>query len=102
MSRSANYTEQTISIDSSGNSAAIDIGGRTLVSMIVEGDAAADYAWDARRTGGDWKQGVGTTYSGSSDHDDVIETAAEEVRLRCTSGTGGSNDEADILLMGSG
>jgi len=102
MSRSATYTEATIDIENSGNAASIDLSGRTIVSMIVEGDGTAEYQWDAKRTGGTWKQNVGKEYTGSSDYDDVMETGAQEVRLRCSSGTGGSGDTADILLMGSG
>lgn len=102
MSKSNRVTAETIGIENSGNAVTIQLHGRTIVSMIIEGDGAADYAWDARKTGGSWKQDVGTTYTGSSNYDDVIETGAQEVRIRCTSGTGSGNDEADILLMSGG
>lgn len=102
MSKSNRVSDETIDIETSGNAVALRLSGRTIVSMLVEGDGAADYAWDVRKTGGGWKQGVGKSYSGASNYDDVIETGVEEIRLRCTSGTGGAGDSADILLMAGG
>ena len=102
MSRSSAVVEETISIDSSGNSVSLRLQGRTIVSFVIEGDANAEYQWDARRTGGNWKQNVGKEYTGASNYDDVVETGAQEVRIRCSSGTGGTNDEATITLMAGG
>lgn len=102
MSKSNRVTDDTIDIESSGNAVSLDLSGRTIVSMLVEGDGTADYTWDVRKTGGTWKQDVGQSYSGASNYDDVIETGAQEVRLRCTNGTGSAGDSADILLMAGG
>lgn len=102
MGKSSAVTEETISIDSSGEAVALELNGRTIVSVYVTGDATAEYEWDARKVGGTWQTNVSTEYTGQSDYDDVLETGAEEVRLRCSSGTGGSGDEATILIMAGG
>jgi hypothetical protein len=101
MARASTHAEETIGIDSSGNSVSLDIGGRSTVELVISGDASADYAVDVRRTGGSWQQGVGSNYTGSSDYDDVRDHGAQEVRVRCTTGTSGNGDEADILVMAS-
>lgn len=102
MGKSTAHTEDTISIDASGNAVALELNGRTIVSFIIEGDATAEYQLDARRVGGSWKQNVGKEYTGASDYDDVVETGAEEIRIRCSTGTAGTGDEAAILMMAGG
>jgi len=102
MGKSSTTVSEIIDIENSGNAVSITLQGRTIVSMAVRGDGTAEYQWDARKTGGTWKENVGTEYTGSSDYDDVVETGAQEVRLRCSSGTGTPDDQADILLMGGG
>lgn len=92
-------TEETISIETAGESVAVRTLGASVVTVVIEGDAAADYAWDVRRRGGSWKQEIGDSYTGETDYDDVRETGADEVRIRCTSGTAGPTDEATITLM---
>jgi len=101
MARSATNTDETIDIENSGNAVELTLGGRTTVSLVIEGDATATYQLDIRRTGGSWKTNI-VEYSGSSDYDDAFETGAQEVRVRCSSGSGGGGDQADILLMASG
>ncbi len=93
-------TEETIDIEASGNAVALRLLGASIVDVHIRGDAAADYAVDVRRNKGDWIQDVRSGYSGSADYDDVLETGAEELRIRCTSGTG-TADQATITLMGS-
>ena len=102
MSSSPRDAEETIGIDSSGNSVSLRLMGSTIVSLAIRGDAAATYQIDARRRGGSWIQNVMSEYSGSSDYDDVLETGAQEIRVRCSTGTSGSGDEATITLMAGG
>jgi len=94
--------EKTIGIENAGNSVSIRMLGATIVSMTVRGDDTAEYQWDARKRNSTWKRDVGREYAGQSDYDDVLETGAQEVRLRCSTGTGTPGDEADILLMAGG
>jgi hypothetical protein len=94
--------ETTIDIENAGNSVSIRMLGATIVSMAVRGDDTAEYQWDARNRNGTWTQDVGTEYTAQSDYDDVLETGAQEVRLRCSSGTGTAGDEADVFLMAGG
>ncbi|WP_049979366.1 hypothetical protein [Halolamina rubra] len=93
-------TEETIDIETSGNAVALRLLGASIVDVHIRGDAAADYVVDVRKNGGSWIQNVRAGYSGSADYDDVLETGAEELRVRCTSGTGAA-DQATITLMGS-
>lgn len=95
---------ETIGIDSAGNAVSVKMEGATIVSVHIRGDAAATYQWDARPRGGSWTtfQNIGPEYSGSADYDDVLETGVEEVRIRCSTGTSGSGDEADIYLSAGG
>lgn len=102
MSDDPKQTEETITIDSSGNAVPVQMHGATIVSLTIRGDASAEYQWDARIRQGDWKENVGTEYTGSADYDDVLETGAHEVRIRCSSGTGGTDDEATITLSAGG
>ena len=92
-------TEATISIENAGNDVSLELLGATLVSVHIRGDAAADYAVDVKPRQGSWIQGVTSGYSGSANYDDVIEQPAYELRIRCTSGTAGSGDQATITLM---
>jgi len=94
-------TEETIDIETAGDGVVLRLLGATIAEINIRGDAAADYAVDVRKNGGDWLEGVRSGYSGSADYDDVIETGAEELRLRCTSGTATANDSATITLMAS-
>lgn len=94
-------TEETIDIETAGNAVALRLLANTIVDVYIRGDAAADYAVDVRRNGGDWIQDVRSTYSGSANYDDVLETGAEELRIRCTSGTATAGDSATITLMAS-
>lgn len=99
----SNATEQSIDIETSGNAVSLLLAGRTVVSFDIDGDAAASYQIDARKDGGTWKNDVGPkTYSGSSNYDDVLETGAEEIRIRCSSGTGTPGDSADMLISAGG
>jgi len=99
MGRSAN---ETIDIETAGNSVSVELGGATIVSLHIRGDAAASYQWDAKPRGGSWVQNIGTEHSGSSDYDEVFETGVEEVRVRCSSGTGSAGDSANIYLSAGG
>lgn len=99
MARSAN---ETIDIENAGNAVSVEMGGATIVSLHIRGDAAASYQWDAKPRGGNWIQNVGSEYTGSADYDDVFETGVEEVRIRCSSGTASAGDSADIYLSAGG
>lgn len=94
-------TEETIDIETAGAAVALRLLGNNIVDVHVRGDAAADYEVDVRRNGGNWIQAVRSGYSGSADYDDVLETGAEELRIRCTSGTTTADDSATITLMAS-
>lgn len=94
-------TEETIDIEAAGNAVALRLLDNNIVDVHVRGDAAADYAVDVRRNGGNWIQGVRSGYSGSADYDDVLETGADEIRIRCSSGTATAGDSATITLMAS-
>jgi len=93
--------EATIGIETAGNAVSLRLLGATIVDIHVRGDAAADYEVDVRQNGGDWIQAVRSGYSGSADYDDVVETGAEEIRIRCASGTATAGDMATITLMAS-
>lgn len=95
-------TEQTIDIETSGNAVALALNGHALVGVHIRGDAAADYAVDVKRRQGSWIQAVTAGYSGNADYDDVVEQPAHELRIRCTSGTAGSGDQATITLIADG
>ena len=94
-------TEETIDIEAAGNAVALRVLGNNIVDVHVRGDAAADYEVDVRENGSDWIQNVRSGYSGSADYDDVLETGAEEIRIRCSSGTGTAGDSATVTLMAS-
>ena len=94
-------TEETVDIENAGSTAPFRVLGADTVSVHIRGDAAADYAVDVRRNGGEWIQDIKSGYSGSADYDDVLTTGAEELRIRCTSGTGTAGDSATITLMAS-
>lgn len=94
-------TEETIDIENPGNAVTLRLLGASIVDIHIQGDAAADYAIDVRKNGGGWIQEAHPGYSGSANYDDVLETGAEELRIRCTSGTGTADDSATVTLMGS-
>ena len=95
-------TEETIDIETAGNAVTLRLLGATIASVHIQGDAAAEYQWDVRKNGGDWIQNVGSEYTGSADYNDVVETGAQEVRVRCSSGTGTADQTATITLMAGG
>lgn len=99
MSRSAN---ETIDIENAGNAVSVEMMGATIASVHIRGDAAATYQWDARPRQGTWIENVGPEYTGSADYDDVFETGVEEIRLRCSTGTGGAGDTADVYISAGG
>lgn len=92
-------TEETIDIETSGGTVALRLLGNAIADVHIRGDNAADYEVDVRRNGGDWIQAVRSGYTGSADYDDVLETGAEELRIRCSSGTATAGDTATITLM---
>lgn len=95
--------KKTIDIETAGATAEVKMHGATTLSLSVRGDAAADYAIDARLDENDsWTQGVGATYSGAADYDDTDELGWPEVRIRCTSGTATAGDSATVKLAAGG
>jgi len=92
-------TEKKIDIENAGNTVSLRLQGADTLTLVIEGDNAADYAVDVRTRQGTWRQGVGASYTGSSDYDDVRDSGADELRVRCTSGTGTGGDQATITLM---
>lgn len=102
MSDDPKQTEATIDIENSGNAASVLMHGATVLSIHIRGDATAEYQVDVRKRGGDWIQNVGTEHTGASDYDEVYTTGAHEVRVRCSSGSGGADDQATITLMAGG
>lgn len=99
MSSNPQTADETIGIDSAGNNVAVRTLDGSVVSLVIDGDATAEYEVDIRERGGTWKQGVGASYTGASDYDDVRRTGADELRVRCSSGTSGSGDEATIGIF---
>jgi hypothetical protein len=103
MARSPAVVEQDIDVENSGNAVSLDIGGRTELFININGETGNEYQVDVRRTGGSWIQNVGSSFTGSANYTTESRTvAAQEVRLRCSSGSGGSGDTATITLMASG
>ncbi len=94
-------TEETIDIETSGATVDLRLLGANIVNVHIQGDNAADYHVDVRRNGGDWIQNVRSDYTGNGDYDDTLETGAEELRIRCASGTGTADDQATVTLMAS-
>jgi len=94
-------TEETIDIETAGNDVELRLQGNDLVDVHIRGDAAADYEVDLRTKDGNWIQSARSGYTGSADYDDLLESAAYEIRIRCSSGTGTSGDSATITLMAS-
>ena len=92
----------TIDIETAGATVSVSMNGATTLSLSVRGDAATDYALDARLDGSDeWTQGVTAGYSG--DTIDAVETLGwPEVRVRVVSGTAGAGDTAEIKLAAGG
>lgn len=95
--------EQTIDIETAGNSVVLRMHGATLFSLAIRGDGTAEYVLDAKLTRSDtWIQDVDSTYSGASDYDDVIQTGMPYVRVRCTTGTATAGDTATVTLSAGG
>jgi hypothetical protein len=94
--------EETIDIESSGGTVAIHMLGADVVSVHIRGDAAAEYQWDAKIRDGDWIEDVGSEYTGSSDYDDTMTTGMDQVRIRCSAGTGTGGEQATITLSAGG
>lgn len=97
-------TEETIPIDSAGETVVVEMAGATTLSVAIRGDATADYALDARLDRqSDWIEGnPSDTYTGSADYDDVVTTGMPRVRVRVTSTTGAAGDEATVTLSAGG
>lgn len=94
-------TRESIDIENSGQTVVKDIGGRATLGVHIRADAAAEYAIDVRDTeGGTWMQGW-VSLTGGTDYDDVRDCGAAEVRVRCTTGTAGAGDAADVLITAS-
>lgn len=103
MSRSSATTVETIGIDSSGNAVTLELNGRTTVTLHITEDDSASYKIDGRKVGGTWRENIGpSSYSGGGPHSETITFAAEEMRIRCSSGTSGTGDEATITIMAGG
>jgi len=102
MSRSSAAVEETIGIETAGNSASLELQGRDTVTIHITEDAAADYVIDGRIRGGTWKQDLGPTYSGGGPHADTFDIAVEEIRVRCSTGTATAGDSATITVFGGG
>lgn len=92
----------TIDIETSGGSVECTIGGRTIVEVAIRGDGSADYVVEGRED----KQASWVTtpvsFGGSADHDDTLETAWDQIRVRCTTGTGAAGDSAEVVLCAGG
>lgn len=105
MGDDARKASETISIANAGEAVSIRLQGASTVTVVIEGDAAADYEWDVRTPrsdGGEWKQDIGDSYTGAANYDDVRQTGAGQVRVRCASGTETDGDEATITLLAGG
>lgn len=91
-----------VPIDTAGSAVSITLGGRTTVEVAIRGDAQASYRVDGRESkDADWVEGP-ATFSGSASYDDTFMTGWEQLRVIVTSGTGGSGDEAQIILCAGG
>lgn len=103
MARSAAVAEESIDVENSGNDVALKIGGRTQLFIRINGETGNEFEVDVRRTGGSWIQNVGSSFTGSANYTEESRTvAAQEVRIRCSSGTSNGGDSATITLMASG
>lgn len=102
MSDDPKQAEETISIDSGGNEVSVRMHGSATVTAAIRGDATAEYQWDGKVRGGSWVENVGTEHTGSADYDETLTTGFAAVRIRCSSGTSGSGDEATITLSAGG
>lgn len=94
---------EILDISTTGGNVKINLDGRTIVEVAVRGDVAATYRVDGRESGSaNWKEGVRSDYSGSSNYDDTITTGWNELRLVVTSTTGTSGDSATVTLCAGG
>lgn len=95
--------EETIPIETTGETVTVEMMGSTILSIAIRGDATAEYVLDAKITrGSNWIQDVDETYTGSADYDDTLTTGYPRLRVRCTSGSGGASDEATVTLSAGG
>jgi len=97
-----NAAEETIDIENAGKTVEILLQRSTVVSLHIRGDGTAEYEIDVKKRQGTWFENAGTSYNGSADYDDVFDTGAYAIRVRCVTGTGSANDSADILLTAGG
>lgn len=102
MADDPDVSRETIDIENAGATVSIRMMGAELASVHIRGDATAEYQWDVRNRHGDWIENASSEYTGSSDYDDTFETGVEEVRIRCSTGTSGTDDQADVLLSAGG
>ncbi len=96
---------ESIDIESNGDSAFINAGGRSIVEVAIRGDNPADYRVDGREDrDADWVVGVMSDpqYSGQSDYDDTLQTGWDGIRIYCVNGTGTASDNAEIILCAAG
>lgn len=96
---------QTISIDGTGATVVLEKPGDDVVNVRVDadGDIGASLNVSDRHPDNDSSPFEDTTYSTTSDIDDTGRTITERyVEFEVTSGTGGSGDEADVLLSSAG
>lgn len=99
------HNRETIDIENAGNGVIVRPTGRNTVSVAIRGDATAEYRVDGKEDyGKPWVTGVRADpeYTGASEYDDVITTGWYAIRIQCVSGTGISNDKAEIVLSASG
>jgi hypothetical protein len=89
--------QETVSIDSTGDLLTVEVEGDVLVSLDIDGDAAADYALDLGSTTDTTVNTAADTYSGSEIHDS-FHVGDRYLTVRCTSAAG-ANDEATITIQ---
>lgn len=95
---------QTLEIETTGDTIELEMHGRDVLEVVIRGDGAADYALDVQDTGNNgWMQDVdSTTFTGGTDYSETLTVGAAQVRIRVSSGTAASGDQADVLLSASG
>jgi len=89
--------QTTVPIDSTGDLVTIEAEGDTLVSLDIDGDAAADYALDLGPTEDTNANTAEETYSGTDIHD-VFRVGDRYLTVRCSS-SAGAGDEATITIQ---
>lgn len=94
---------ETIDIETSGNGVTINLKGRHICEVHIDGDGAATYRVDGRESEkANWVQGTRADYTGSARYDDYIETGWAQLRIQCTSGTATAGDSATVVLCAGG